>query len=225
MNFDLTHKNAAPVKPIRDTWGKISRYHAFWSMFPNINVSSFSVQENNEWFATIIEQILEIWDNFGRIWNIYFNFMSDPNDYESIKNEFFKWEIDTPYNNYVDKVLKTIRSCSLPIYDVSLEFDLLVYVSTQESPKHLIRCWVRDLGDVNIMGGILNDPEPYVTFSLDTSLFCKQHFLYENNQELYTLNHPLLENFLRTAEKKIGEIKDIQGPDVFKYGFLSEYVE
>jgi len=72
------------------------------------------------------------------------------------------------------------------------------------------------------LGGPENET-PYLCFDVDHTLFCALSKDNEDNQALYLLNQPLLENALRRWEERVGPICDFSGlSGIYRYGFLPE---
>jgi hypothetical protein len=133
--------------------------------------------------------------------------------------------------NILRKFVKAIRDYPVDFVYMTVIVDLYVFVRTPESPDKPIREWISNNNSAKFTFSLecsdkLEDRQPFIDFSVGHTLFSPYSNLYEeDNQELFSLNQPLLENALRTWEKNLGlgEISELEGlPGIYKYGFMPE---
>lgn len=218
MQHQPIDKTLAPIKPLLDTWGW-KQETGSWCIAPCLDLSCFSTQEFNAWFATTIVKTLDAFSELARAWRVFFGTIYR-DDVEGVKLE---WELGDSHENYIETVLKAIRDYPAPIFELALEVDLFVFVRTQESPKLPIRAWVRLPRNEIFIVGAAGGREPYLCFETGYTLFRSLSRDYEDNTQLYSLNQPLLENALRRWEEHFGSICEVDGIEgIYEYGFLPE---
>jgi hypothetical protein len=217
MENEMLNKIAPPIEPLYDTWGG-KKDAGSWCIAPSFDFTSLSTEEVNAWFATSVVETLDAFSDLARAWRVYFNTIYR-DDVEGVKLE---WQPGDSYQEYVEKVLKAIREYPAPIYSVDIQVDLFAYFRTNTSPDLPVPAWVRLASEFVIWGGSEN-PQPYLCFNVDHTLFCSLSKDCEDNKELFLLNKPLLENALRRWEERVGSIRDVNGlSGIYKYGFLPE---
>jgi hypothetical protein len=157
---------------------------------------------------------------------------------DRIKGYLLEWIPEESYDQYVERILLNIRAFEEPIYELSIDIDLFVYVRTQESPKQPIQSWVRILHSEFSICARLNDKDAGLWFRICHTLFGPGNKEYGpitgpypeeefeeplDNNELQLLNQPLLEKALKRWEEYFGSITEVDGiPGIYKYGFLVE---
>jgi hypothetical protein len=207
------------VKVAYDTWG-IKTDAGSWCIAPDFSFTSLSVQEVNDWFAMTVDGTLDAFSHLVRAWQIYFT----PIYRDDIQVMKFEWHPEDSYNLYLENVLRAIQTYSAPIHMMEIDVDLLAYVRTTDSPKYPVKSWIKLPSKFTIWGGY-EKRKPYLCFEIDHTLFRPYSQDGEENIELYSLNHSLLEQALSRWEKNFGSICDVDGlSGIYKYGF-SEQIE
>ena len=124
------NKDLPVVEPVLDTWG--GRQNAGnWGLDGQFEWEDFSIEKINAWYAESLNKTLDAFSYLARIWKIVLI-----NDGES-KNigGVFKLEDNSSYEEYVQKVLNKIEEHPVPIYEIWIKVDMLVYVRTKTSSK------------------------------------------------------------------------------------------
>ncbi|MBD3885043.1 hypothetical protein IFO70_25255 [Phormidium tenue FACHB-886] len=208
------------IVPCFSTWGPRGQKSAVWYINPPFHLKSANTTEVNAWFMDKINRTLDAFSHLARVWKI--GVQSSPLEQES---EFLwqRYENSTSYEKFLKQTLSQISNFEKPIYQVDIVFDLFVSVHTNEERGDPTQGWVRGLGDFRCRGH-LEEEEASCAFNLFQSLF--QAFVDEygdgDNQQLHSLNQPLLYEALRNWEQSIGKITEFEGPTgCYKYGFSS----
>jgi len=217
------NKDSNLIQPIPLTWEYPSSAADFWAINAPINLKSASTSEINEWVVETFSKILEAFSHFARAWEVAFQPSPFTNNEGNIV--VFKYFIGSPYRDYIAQVLQAMREYEKPIWRVSAEVDLFVYVYTKQEQRTPEQGWVRHLADFRI------DPDveyesPSLSFGLNhAALFqaFSHNYQASNSRQLHSLNQPLLEKALHQWEQSVGEIAEFSGPlGCYKYGFLSD---
>jgi hypothetical protein len=223
MHNQSIDKNAALIEPLFDTWD-IKKDAGYWSINLPCNLTLlFSVQERNIWYVNTMKTTLNVFSELARVFSVSFGPIPSANT--KVKGMSLEWQPEDTYEQYLEQVFQAIRNYPVDIYLLIIEVDLCVFVRTQTSSDRPIRGWVRhrDIGNFEISLQF-EDRQPYIYFSIQHSLFCPDDYRCpEDNDELFSLNQPLLENALRQWEEQLAPISDFEGRGtIYKYGFLSE---
>ncbi|HAZ43755.1 MAG TPA: hypothetical protein DDW76_27680 [Cyanobacteria bacterium UBA11369] len=224
-----------PIKPLYDTW-TWNQDAGSWLIDCYLEQAFHSTQEINQWYATSMTKTLEAFSHLARAWQVSFGASYEYQD--RIKGCLLKWSPKESNQNYVENILQTIREFPAPIYELSIDVDLFVYIRTEKSPKQPIQAWVRIPHSEFNISARLDDVEALLWFSICHTLFEPGSKEYSpitgpypeeefegplDNNELQLLNQPLLEKVLRRWEEYFGEITEVDGiPGIYKYGFLVE---
>lgn len=218
------------VEPLLDTWA-VTKLGGDWEMTPNDDLSNTSVEERNTWYAKTMMSIIEAFSPLARAYGISFNSLPDKDQEKKIKYEFIEWDLEKPYEKYLERAFQAVKNYSIDIHILYIRVDLFVYVRTEDSPDKPIRAWVRECGDysykmADIEIGIeyLMNYEPYLALGMTHTLFYPDSWKgHIDNTELFELNRPFLEEALRNLEQKFGvEIEPNSLPGIYKYGFLAD---
>ena len=209
-------RNAATSEPRLDTW-RWQKYAGAWCITPASGPVS-SAHETNAWFVTTLAATFEAFASLARAWRIQFGTLAN----DDVPPVDIEWHEGEPHGTFVAKALERIGTYPAPIYSLRVALDLCVYVRTDLSPDVPVRAWVRDLGGFALWAAA-NDSEPYACFEIAHTLFRPESVNAADNAELHALNQPLLEHSLRCWEKRLGPIRDIEGPSgIFRYGFAAD---
>ncbi|MEL6461352.1 MAG: hypothetical protein AAFQ91_24495 [Cyanobacteria bacterium J06621_15] len=228
MNINLLENINFPcVKPLYDTWGAKSEAGS-WTINLLDDFANASVRERNAWYADTMLSTINAFASIARINWVFFNSVDQLKSISEEKS--FKWQIDKPYNDFVEKVIDEIREYPDDISSISIHVDLFVYVYTEKSPDKPVQSWVKGFGNYVEIGQFeiyldqLRYQEHYVEFYIKHMLFYPDSWNYqEDNTELANLNQPLLEEALRKWEKKFDAEIDPDGLNgIYKYGYLPE---
>lgn len=109
------------------------------------------------------------------------------------------------------------------IEELEIKIDLRVYTeSSAKSDDNPTLYWIRYGDEIVICAEVEDDS--YLYSSLKHTLFAPFTLeLEEDNKKLHLLNQPLLEEALKSWERKIGSISEYDGfPKAYKYGFKSD---
>jgi hypothetical protein len=218
MQDQSINKALDPVTPLYDTWGG-KKYAGSWMIELSFNFTPLSTLEINSWYINTMTQKLETFSELARVWKVSFSSSSE----SETRGVVLEWQSGTSYEEYLINILEGIKAYPAAIEELAMQIDLNVFVRTQKSPSKPIREWVRHLGELYIRGG-LEFGDPYLSFSMNHTLFYPFSYIDgKDNEELFLLNQPLLENALRRWEEQFGEISEVEGlPGIYKYGFLPD---
>lgn len=209
------------IIPIKDTWETRRYKDITWFIEPNFDFSSISSQDVNSWFADSLIRTLDAFSTFVRIERATFG--TDYTQPDSFKPISLEWNHKLSQEEYVKSVVSSIQNYQAPIYELTLNAEILVYVRTQESPTTPVLGWVKDLVEFDFYGGS-EYGNPSITLKLNTTLFCPDDDYDEiqSNKELHELNHPQLSASLCLWEEAFCAELIPDGPGkMYKYGFLS----
>ncbi|MCP2728753.1 hypothetical protein [Limnofasciculus baicalensis] len=223
-----------PIKPLYDTW-TWNQDGGCWGITPSINLTSICTPEVNEWYATSLTKTLDAFDNLVRAWLVKIS----PGARDDVEVIHLEWQEKESYQLYLEKVLNTIRTYPAPVYELSIDVDLFVYVRTEEYPSKPIQSWVRlPHSELVIWGGQAHPADPFLYLEICHTLFGPGNKEYGpitgpypeeefeeplDDNELQLLNQPLLEKALKRWEEYFGSITEVDGiPGIYKYGFLVE---
>jgi hypothetical protein len=216
--------NLKSIVPLKDTWQTRKFRDITWGMEPVFDFSSMSAQDVNSWFADSFVHVINISPEFIRVEKV--NFVTDHMHSDGVEPVTLAWDYGVPQEVYTKEVVLSIQRYQAPIYELTVELGLLVYVRTQESPNKPVLGWVSNLASFDFHGG----PEygdPSLRLEINTTLFCSD--AYDGrllNEELHELNHPQLSAFLRGWERAFcSEIVPDAPLTSYKYGFLPESVD
>ncbi|MBC6424754.1 MAG: hypothetical protein GDA38_27295 [Hormoscilla sp. SP12CHS1] len=206
------------LEPLWDTWGR-KKYAGAWDIAPACDFTSASPQEVNEWIATSLVDTLDAFSHLVRLGKMEFGAIYR----DDVDNVVLEWHQELTYDSYIKQAIAQIREFPAPIYSLDMEVDLFAYCRTYESPDWPVRGWVRVPTSFSISGGMAEDLEPYLSFSIEHTLFCRWSAKGFDNNVLHSLNQPLLEKALRRWEKRVGSLVEFEGfSGIYKYGFQDE---
>ncbi len=220
------------IEPLRDTWS----WHpdlSSWGISIPCDFKDWFAPEINAWCGTSLSKTLEVFSNLIRIrrTTIVPIYSSNTQPIE------IEWHLGESYSNYVEVVLKAIQEYSAPIYRITADIDLFVYVRTELSVDKPIRVWVSlSHNELTIWAPDNGEAGLYLTIGYTlfgpgnkeygpiTGPYPEEEFEEPlDNNELQLLNQPLLEKALKRWEEYFGSITEVDGiPGIYKYGFLVE---
>jgi hypothetical protein len=213
------------VEPLIDTWA-VTKRGGDWSISPSSDLSHTSIEERNVWYAEAMMSTIKAFSSLARVYIVSFEPVSKESE---IKSRTLKWDLDEPYENYLEKTYDAVKSYPIDIYILYVRVDLFVYVRTEESPNKPIRAWVRECGDhsytmadIQISIEHLMNYEPFLSFEMKHTLLYPDSWKGQiDNTELFELNRPFLEEALTNWEQAFtAEIETDGLPQIYKYGFL-----
>lgn len=133
------------VEPLLDTWA-VTKQGGDWEMTPPDDLSNTSVEERNTWYAETMMSTIEAFSPLARVYGISFNSLPDKDQEKKIKYEFIEWDLEKPYEKYLEQVFQAVKSYPVDISILYIRVDLFVYVRTEDSPDKPVRAWVRECG-------------------------------------------------------------------------------
>jgi hypothetical protein len=228
-------RETSPVEPLYDTW-TWNQDGGSWIINHPLSEVFHTVESLNHWYADSIKKTLNAFSELVRIWKIQIS----PGDRDDIGVINLEWQTGLSYQDYMDTVLQSVRGYLAPIYEVTIEVDICVYVRTHASPENPVQSWVRLPHNEFTITAKLDNPNAGLWFSVCHTLFGPGSRDYSpltgpypepdedfptelDNNELQLLNQPLLEKALIKWEQEFGPVAETYGiPGVWEHGFLVE---
>jgi len=218
MSDPVAQELAEPAEPLYDTWGAKGDAGS-WCVRAEHRPADFSATAVNAWFGTVFAATLDAFAELVRPQRVFFNSLYH-DDVPGVLLERQPHEVAEPF---MQRVVAAAASFPAPLNMLDCDVDLLAYTRTVDSPVQPVRRWLRLANQFTIWGGPEN-PDPFVCFTVNHTLFRATSAYDDDNLELYDLNHPLLERALRRWEGRIGPIVDFSGlSGVYRYGFTREF--
>lgn len=209
-------------KPLLTTWG-YQQDVGKWDVEFSIDFISRSVEEQKNSCKEIILKTLDAFKTLARV-NRFAIFPS-PELKPKLDVLFIKWEQKEDYEDYIKRFIKTLLTYPVEIYEIEILVDLNVFVYIEKSPNIPVRSWIRCIEPSTQMGrfSIYNwiEEEAGMIFAIEHTLFYPFSYQGEDNDELFKLNQPLLEEALKNWENQFNAEIEADGlPGIYKYGFL-----
>jgi len=211
MSTDIS--SDAPVRPLFDTWQVQSA--SSWTIRPRVEGRA-SARECNAWYAQQAADSLRSLGTWMRPWRVA-AYVPETTAHAEQRLKF-EWPPDASPAAFLSHVMGQVRETSGRIDDLTMELDLYVWFRTAESPHQPVRAWLRAPTDLQVAGAS-EGREAYLNLSIAHSVFAAETWQRGNNGELHALNQPLLGQALACWEQNLGPIIEIDGVNVFKYGF------
>jgi hypothetical protein len=215
LNMDIPENVALqpPVQPQFDTWRV--QNDSGWVIEPRVPPNS-NPSELNAWYALAAADFLRSFGPWVRPWK-FVAYVPATETHEK-RHLNYTWKMGESPSLFIDQTLQHIREIPDAIYDLTLSLDMYVWFRSAESPCRPTRAWLRTHTDLQVAG-----PDPnrdaFLSLSIGHNLFAFSTWQSGENEELHALNQPLLEDGLRRWEQIAGNISEVDGVDVFKYGF------
>lgn len=208
MSTNALDDDAPSCEYIADTWRwkqDGARWLAFLPFPPGGDAATV-----NRWVAATVDGLLEDFAPLARMRTAMLLADEGPT---SIKRK-----VGEPYALFRARLLNAVGAHPLPLIEVNLGLDVRVWVRTADSPRHPRLAWISYPG---IELELHLDDEPWVRFSLDTTLFSAFTYPDMDPNPLYPLNQPLLETVLRRLRARAAEPLDLAGelPGTHEFGF------
>ena len=213
MSVPLDESRDLPLEPLLDTWQVQSA--SWWAIRPAVPKYR-SASELNSWYAQAAADSLDSLGRWVRPWRIVA--LIPESKAQSEYRLSYTWEAGSSAEHFLNHALKNVRETSGAIYDLTMELDLKVWFRTLASPEKPVRAWLRMPTDLQIAGPH-RDREAFLNLSIGHSVFAASTWQRGSNEELHTLNQPLLGEALRRWEQHLGPIIEVEGVGVFRYGF------
>lgn len=232
----LSHSQATPVTPLYDTWKWKQNIGAWLISLPfdrsayikvtrveewrqEINGWISSVDQEylpdamalvNGWFANQLEKNLDSFNHWVRIWKV------DIGHERSLE-----WDSTQSHEDFLKNVFKKVQDYPALLSHLSVHVDMLVYTRTEQSPHQPVHAWIRNYAKFSISS--MSD-STYTAFQVYCTLFCRYSPDFDDNEELYNLNHPMLSASLQAWEKQCGEIDADDGLfGMYPHGFSPDW--
>lgn len=185
----------------------------------------FSLTEQKKAYERAIRITLQSFSDFARFYSILIT--SKPNSESKINNILLEWKSEENYEEYVERVLKSLKDYPNEIYEIDIKADLNVFVYTEQSSDKPVRAWTRCFDESTEMASFnisisLGDSEPYIFLFIEHTLFCPLPYSgNEENENLFRLNAPFLKQALQSWEQKFNSKIEVEGlGGVYEYGYL-----
>jgi hypothetical protein len=209
---DERDAHAAPVEPVYDTWG-LARYAGSWSIIP-----ARADAPGNVWVEDALAATLEAFDELARPWAAGIAPVPDA-DAAPVS---LAWRPDESQEAYREAVRAVVHDYPAPIHSLELQLDVNAHARTPESPHTPVRAWLRLPTEIELRGPVAGGA-PYASLAVEHTLFRPESADGIDNRELYELNAPSLEAALRSWERRLGPITEVDGlTGIFRYGFQPE---
>ncbi len=211
-----------PCVPARlDTWRNCSAAGR-WTWSIDRQPASDAVADVNAWATAELKGLFDAIRPFARVREMLLDEGTDvPPEALDVTSRELRWQPGVPHDAFERHLLERTRTMSVPIANIALAFDLLVWVRTDASPTVPVLGWVHRIGG----GTLALRPLPAgASLEMHSTLFFSGNWYGDSNLELSRLNQPLLRDALAAIEAKGGPITEVDGlPSVSRTGF-DEYV-
>jgi hypothetical protein len=211
------------IDPLLTTWGWEDA--GDWYIYLPSELIHDSREKQKEAYLNAMKLTLDAFSSLVRAYRISCHSM--PFIQPKEKSLWLDWQINENYEHYIERVFKAIKDYPSQIYEIEILVELNVFVYTEQSPDRPVRSWVRYFGESLKMGNFtinISDDYPCICFCMKHTLFYPfPDYGNLNNEELFYLNQPLLEEALRKWEQNFGVETEPDGlPGIYQYGFLPE---
>ena len=231
------NKETPLAEPLYDTW-TWNQDAGTWSIDYDLDKAFNSASDLNSWFAESTERTLKAFEHLTRAWRVSFGATYEHQD--KVDSVLLEWNIEESYSQYLKEVLQKIREFPVPIYEISIDVDELVYVRTKQSSQP-VQSWIRRPHSEFTISSEMNNIVSGLWFRICHTLYGPGNKEYSpltgpypepdedfkfdlDDNELQVLNQPLLEKALKQWEECIGHpISEVDGiPGIYRYGFIVE---
>jgi hypothetical protein len=182
-----------------------------WGFNSNMNFTAMTPEESNVWF---FEQVF----NFLRA---FFGIVV-PDQLEVITYDATQHiqKQNLEQQTFLDELMLIMKNLTESIWCIRLNLNIVGFLRTKHAPDSPIRLQIQEPCTFIIWGG--PDETGFQSFSISYSLFSNT-ILEGEDQELWSLNQPLLEKALRKWEDQTGHIIDVVESNadlpVYRHGF------
>ncbi len=182
-----------------------------WGFNANMNFARMSSEETNVWF---FEQVF----NFLRS---FFGLVS-PDNIEVITYNATQHiqKQNLQQQSFLDELMLIMKNLTEPIWCLRLNLNIVGFLRTKNIPDSPVRIQIQEPCTFLIWGG--PDETGFQSFSITYSLFSTT-VLEGEDQQLWSINQPILEKTLRKWEDQTGHIIDVVESNndlpVFRHGF------